>query len=131
MLLLSASSSQEPIYSSSYFAIFCTKKTNTITERSSIEQGTWSFSEYLSAMSDIYSEMLAFLAVLCLKIISLQRNKRQWLCCYFLLLQVRNRFILHLILLFSVQRKQIPKFCVVADNIYREGTVDEEGLGIG
>jgi hypothetical protein len=29
MLLLSASSSQEPIYSSSYFAIFCTKKTNT------------------------------------------------------------------------------------------------------
>jgi hypothetical protein len=57
------------------------------------------------------------------------------------------------ILLFSVQKKQIPKFCVVTDNIspeinnlsvvYRylcecrkkshrkEGTVHEEGLGIG
>jgi hypothetical protein len=41
----------------------------TVTERSSIEQGTGSFSEYLSATSDISSEMLAFLAALCLKII--------------------------------------------------------------
>ena len=46
--------------------------------------------------------------------LDLLRNKR---CCYFLLPHVRNRFILHLTLLFSGQRKQIPKFCVVADNI--------------
>ena len=49
-----------------------------VTERSSIEQGTTSFSEYLSATSDIYSEILAFLAALCLKIISLQTRSYFW-----------------------------------------------------
>jgi hypothetical protein len=43
-----------------------------VMERSTIEQGTGLFSEYLSDTSDISSEILAFLAALCLKIISLQ-----------------------------------------------------------